>query len=112
MRVEIFTLARGARACIESTRFIIMTVIIINRVDSMHARAPRARVKISTRTFGQPMVKQDKFDRIGSERQIRPHAVGSISSGLFSSVQGSCRSGRVKFKTFKAMYQEIQGEKG
>ena len=24
MRVEIFTLARGARACIESTRFIIM----------------------------------------------------------------------------------------
>ena len=32
MRVEIFTLARGARACIESTQFIIMTirVIIIN----------------------------------------------------------------------------------
>ena len=25
MRVEIFTLARGARACIESTQFIIMT---------------------------------------------------------------------------------------
>ena len=25
VRVEIFTLARGARACIESTRFIIMT---------------------------------------------------------------------------------------
>ena len=30
VRVEIFALARGARACIESTRFIIMTVIIIN----------------------------------------------------------------------------------
>jgi hypothetical protein len=31
MRVEIFTLARGARACIESTQFIIMTIIIIIR---------------------------------------------------------------------------------
>ena len=36
-------------------------VIIINRVDSMHARAPRARVKISTRTFGQPMVLAEKI---------------------------------------------------
>ena len=50
VRVEISTLARGARACIESTQF------IINRVDSMHARAPRARENISTRTFGQPMI--------------------------------------------------------
>jgi hypothetical protein len=33
MRVEIVTLARGARAHIESTQFIIMTIIIINRVD-------------------------------------------------------------------------------
>ena len=27
----------------------------------MHARAPRARVKISTRTFGQPMFALAKF---------------------------------------------------
>jgi hypothetical protein len=27
----------------------------------MHARAPRARVKISTRTFGQPMVLSAEF---------------------------------------------------
>jgi hypothetical protein len=30
MRVEIFTLARGARACIESTQFIIMTESVIH----------------------------------------------------------------------------------
>ena len=30
-------------------------VYSVYSVDSMHARAPRARVKISTRTFGQPM---------------------------------------------------------
>jgi hypothetical protein len=29
MRVEIFTLARGARACIESTQFIIMTLLSV-----------------------------------------------------------------------------------
>jgi hypothetical protein len=29
MRVEIFTLARGARACIESTQFIIMTILLL-----------------------------------------------------------------------------------
>ena len=29
----------------------------------MHARAPRARVKISTRTFGQPMLSLDKDRR-------------------------------------------------
>ena len=28
VRVEIFTLARGARACIESTQFIIMTLLL------------------------------------------------------------------------------------
>ena len=30
----------------------------------MHARAPRARVKISTRTFGQPMLIQSYFGKL------------------------------------------------
>ena len=30
-------------------------IIIIKKVDSMHARAPRARVKILTRIFGLPI---------------------------------------------------------
>ena len=35
----------------------------------MHARAPRARVKISTRTFGQPMVPLSKIQK-NSEFQL------------------------------------------
>ena len=35
MRVEIFTLARGARACIESTQFIIMT--FFNKLSRLDA---------------------------------------------------------------------------
>ena len=37
----------------------------------MHARAPRARVKILTRTFGQPMI----FIRINRTRHLYAHAI-------------------------------------
>jgi hypothetical protein len=44
MCVEIFTLAHGARACIESTQFIIIIIIICHNN------------KLSRRIFGLPMV--------------------------------------------------------
>ena len=37
MRVEIFTLARGTRACIESTQFIIMTINHNNKLSRLDA---------------------------------------------------------------------------